>query len=80
MKCTVLGFARLKGKSRKSGNDYDFYTISIAFKGEKGYTGQRVKEISVNPDEVQGIEKLTCPFPADLSVGFDGRVSSISFA
>lgn len=79
MKCTVVGYTRLQGKSKKTGNEYDFFVLGVTYKGESGYTGERVKEINVDPAGVPGIEKLNCPFKAEINIGFDGRVSSISF-
>lgn len=79
MRCTVVGYTRLTGKSKKTGKDYDFYSLSTTYKGEQGYTGDRVKEVNVDPQLVNGIEKLPCPFKADINIGFDGRISSISF-
>lgn len=79
MKCTVVGYKRLSGKSKKTGNDYDFYSVSITYKGERGYVGEQVKEINVEPVMVQNIDKLNCPFKADIDVGLGGRISSINF-
>lgn len=79
MKCTVVGYTRLTGKSKKTGKDYDFYSLGIIYKGERGYTGDRVKELSVDPEIVYGIEKLTCPIKADIDIGFGGRVTAVNF-
>ena len=79
MKCKILGYSRLQGTSKKTGNEYDFYTLAISYSdGKKGYTGQRVRELSVDPDQVAGIEKLTVPISADIAVDFTGRVTNIA--
>lgn len=78
MKCKILGYFRLQGTSKRTGNEYDFYTLAISYPGEKGYTGQRVRELSVDPDQVAGIEKLTVPISADIAVDFTGRVMNVS--
>lgn len=76
MKCTVLGFGRIKGdKSKKTGQPYDFYLLSVSYRGEQGYTGERVKELAVDPVEVEGIERLMCPFKATIVKDFDNRYS-----
>lgn len=76
MKCTVHGYGRIKGdKSKKTGQPYDFYLLGISYKGEQDYTGERVKEIAVDPSQVEGIEKLTCPFKATINKDFDNRYS-----
>lgn len=79
MKCTVVGFTRLTGTSKKTGREYDFYSLGITYKGEQGYNGERVKEVNVDPQAVLGIDKLSCPIKADINVGFGGRISSINF-
>lgn len=68
----------MQGTSKKTGNKYDFYTLAISYPGEKGYTGQRVRELSINPDQVTGIEKLPVPISADVAVDFTGRITSFS--
>lgn len=79
MKCTVVGYTRLKGTSKKTGNDYDFYSLGITYKGERGYIGDRVRELSVDPELVNGIDKLPCPIKADIDIGFGGRVMAVNF-
>ena len=78
MKCKILGYSRLQGTSRKTGNPYDFYTLAISYPGEQGYTGQRVREISVDPQQVVGISKLPVPISADIGVDFTGRVMNVA--
>ena len=80
MKCSILGFTRLSGNSKRTGNPYDFYSLGVAYKGEKGYTGQRVKEIAVDPRMVVGIDKLPTPITADIAVDFSGNVMGVSFS
>lgn len=70
MKVKIIGFTHLVGKSKKTGNDYDFYQLSCTYKPEKGYTGERVLDISVNPECVTGIEKATLPIIAELFQDF----------
>lgn len=78
MKCSIVGFTHLQGdKSKKTGQPYDFFILGITYPGEKGYTGSRVKEIVVDPRQVGGIERLTPPIMADVSVDFSGRISDV---
>lgn len=80
MKCSIVGFTRLSGEaSKKTGQPYDFFILGVTYSGERGYTGLRVKEIVVDPRQVTGIERLTPPITADVSVDFSGRVSDVNF-
>ena len=80
MKCSIVGYTRLRGeKSKKSGKPYDFFILGVTYPGEKGYMGHRVKEIVVDPRQVEGIERLTPPVLANISVDFSGRISDVSF-
>lgn len=70
MKCEIIGFTHLKGVSKKTNKDYDFYQISATYKPEQGYTGKRVIDVNVDPACVNGIEKLTLPIIAEITKDF----------
>lgn len=66
MKCKIIGYTHLKGTSKKTGNDYDFYSLSATYQPEKGYTGERVIELSVDPAQVRNIENCKLPVIAEV--------------
>lgn len=67
MKCKIIGYAHLQGKSKKTGNNYNFYILSVTYQSERGFTGERVQEISfVDPTQVQGIENCKLPVIAEI--------------
>lgn len=77
MKCKIIGYAHLQGKSKKTGNDYNFYTLSVTYQPEKGFTGERVQEISVDPQQVQGIENCKLPVIAEIYKDFSNRITVV---
>lgn len=66
MKCKIVGYSHLQGTSKKTGKDYDFYNISVTYQPERGYNGERTADFNVNPENVQGIEKLKVPVFAEI--------------
>ena len=79
MLCTVLGYTRLSGKSKKTGKDYDFFDVSVSYDAETGYTGRRVKELALDPNIASDIMGMMPPFNMDIQVDFSGRVLSVNF-
>ena len=79
MLCTVLGYTRLSGKSKKTGKDYDFFDVSVSYDAEASYTGRRVKELTLDPDIASDIMGMVPPFSMEVQTDFSGRVLSVDF-
>lgn len=77
MVCTVLGYTRLTGVSKK-GRDYDFYSVAIAYDAEPGYKGRRVNTLSLDPCYGAQIDDLMPPFDAVVDTNFSGKVIGFS--
>lgn len=71
MKAQLLGIQRLTGKSSKTGNDYDFIQLHMAYPS-KGIDGLAVKTFSVSPDDF-AFSDLTRNISSFYSVDFDDR-------
>lgn len=76
MKVQILGYTRLTGVS-KAGKDYDFFSVAIAYSAEPGYTGKRVKEITISPVLFDKYATGTVPFTADVEIDFNGHVVGV---
>lgn len=79
MLCTVLGYTRISGTSKTTGKPYDFCSVAVCYDAEKGYTGRRVKEFTLDPDAFQELFGVVPPFDVKVETDFSGRVLSIGF-
>lgn len=78
MLCTVLGYTRLSGTS-KAGKAYDFCSVAVCYDVEKGYTGRRVKELTLDPETFKAVFGAVPPFDVRVETDFSGRVLSVDF-
>lgn len=79
MKAKIIGYAHLKGYSEKKKKDYDFYQLSATFRPEEGYTGERVLDLTVDPAQVEGIEKASLPITCEITKDFVTNRTFIHF-
>lgn len=82
MRVRARGAYNMKGKSTKSGNDYNMHQLVIEVRQESVAkpTMQRVglgwdqKELEITPDCFERMQSMGLPFPCDLDITVGARV------
>lgn len=77
MKMYVLGVTRLKGVSRKTGNEYDFLQVDCIAPRSEGFGMLAAMQLSLDPRQLSNYDDLDFPVKADVDFNQRGRVTQL---
>lgn len=76
MKAVLIGMEHIKGKNKKTNNDYEFYVLHVVYEKSKTL-GQATAQVSCNPEVIQDELNIGDELEFVYQVDFNGYTKLI---